>query len=850
MTTPIVVNGDTSLILVNTRDLTSSQSAVVILSTIDYPGRTVTIRDSLGYLSSPQTIIVSTQRGVNFADGTSSIIMSQPYSFLTVTSRDASSWNLKNSFGFPQNQTIANAHMLNTSSIVTSSAYADQFLSTAYMNLQTLNTTSSCAIYGPSFISSLVVGPTQAVEPGYNLYVQGGYKNVGDVNIQGSLNVQGNISTGSNLYVWGNISTTGSFGARGDVMTIGNIFVPNGSLIANVLDVRGTTTIGGPVNIYNTVNMNSTLTVQTNVTASTFNTSSIQLISSLNFQEKYIAYRGNNLLFSDGISVPGVSTQNITASNSVTTSNLTVFNTIDATRLSSMVFNSTAILNPQGSLTISSIAGGYANFSNLVSARNIFTSSIDASTMYLTGNMFISSGNINTSSLVTRTLSTGTLFVNNLQTNNFTTNEIIINSLTIGSNLFANNLSSFTAFNLIINNTGGKISTANVFADSFVTGSTITNNSGVFNTRSGTIRFISPMVEMPALRISTLTASTINASTIATSLLTVGTRPTALGPTFLPDSTLYTSTNVVITGGPGDYTSPIFISNVPPPGTTPGTPYNVEASFRLNFNGPQLPGYYATVLGFNLYPNGEQNSEIALRSINDTNTITTLYGIYGTTQSYSTPPNTGGISIPFSNNPTSFIHVVGTMYGASAFSLQFQSRSNDNFVAIDSNNVIRMNNGALRWPYSLNGTTIQNSLNDMSVRSLYYYGGLNFASDPALKENIEYADLGICYNAVESIPLRRYKYIDAYMSTFQQKDVHRLGFIATELEQVFPKSITYTDINTIPGHESTFRMIDTQQIEMAHIGATKALMNKVSSLFVTLEQTRQEYSTLQQMVRC
>jgi hypothetical protein len=137
----------------------------------------------------------------------------------------------------------------------------------------------------------------------------------------------------------------------------------------------------------------------------------------------------------------------------------------------------------------------------------------------------------------------------------------------------------------------------------------------------------------------------------------------------------------------------------------------------------------------------------------------------------------------------------------------------------------------------------------MSIRTLYYYGGLNFASDPRLKENIQDANLEQCYAVVESLPLRRFKYIDPYLSTFQQKDTHRLGFIATELETIFPKSITYTQINDIPGYESTFRMIDTQQIEMAHIGATKVLMNKVSSLYTSVELARQEISTLQRLLQ-
>jgi hypothetical protein len=841
MTTPIVVNGDTSLILVNTRDLTDSQSAVVILSSINYPGRSVTIRDSLGYLSSPQNVVVSTQRGVLFADGTSSIRMTQPYSFLTVTSRDTSSWTLKNSFGFPQNQTIANADALTTESIVTSNIYAYNFVSTPYMNIDTLNVRSSCAVYGPSFISSLYVGPPLQSQPGYSMYVQGTFRNTGDVNIEGNVSVRGNISTGSNLFVLGNISTQGSFGIGGDVLTVGNVYVPNGYVITNSLDVRGPATIAGPANFYNTLSVSSNVTIQTSVTASTFTTSSIQLLSSLNFQEKSIAYRGDNLLFSDGIAVPGISSLDIIASNSIATSNLIVYNTINATNVSSILFNSTAILNSGGTLSISSIAANNASFSNSIYTDNLFTSSITGSTLYLTGNIYTQGAYINANSVRAETLSTGTLYVNTLQATEFTTNDLKVNSLDIASNLYIDHLSSFTASNLFINNTGGLISTASVNADLFVTGSTITNKSGMFYTQSGSIQFVSPTVQMNNLRVSTLITSSIQASTLTASQLTIGSRPTALGPSFLADTTLYTSTNVTITGGPGDYVTPFFISNVQPPGTLPGNPYTVEASFRLDFNGPQLPGYYATILGFNLYPNGELNSEISIRSINDTNTITTLYGVYGTNQSYSTPPNTGGISIPYPSQPSSFLHVVGTMYGNSAFSLQFQSRSNDNYVAINSNNIITINNGALRWPYSLNGTTIQNSLNDISTRSLYYYGGLNFASDPALKENIEYADLLHCYNVVETIPLRRYKYIDTYLSTFQQKDAHRIGFIATELEQIFPKSISYTQLHMDSGYQSTFRMIDTQQIEMAHIGATKMLINKVSSLYATMEEMRGQW---------
>jgi hypothetical protein len=322
--------------------------------------------------------------------------------------------------------------------------------------------------------------------------------------------------------------------------------------------------------------------------------------------------------------------------------------------------------------------------------------------------------------------------------------------------------------------------------------------------------------------------------------ITIGSAPPVgvNGPSFVADNTLYLSTNVVVTGGPGDYLTPFLVSNVRPPGINPGDPYTVNMSFMLSMNGPTIPGYYATIMGFTLFPNGEADSIISLRTNNDATNIITLYGLYGPNQDYVTPPGTGGIPLPEGgSNPASFLHITGTMYGNSAFSLQFQSRSNDNFSGIDSNASITLNNGVIRWPYFLNGTTIQNSLNDMSIRNMYYYGGLNFASDPRLKEEIEDADLSRCYETVKSLPLRRYKYIDAYLSTFTAKDAHRIGFLATELEQSFPKSITYSEI---PALHSTFRVIDTQQIEMAHIGATQHMMRRIETLCSTVEGLKTE----------
>ena len=848
MSDPVVINGDTSLVLVDTSALTLNQSAVVLLSSINYPGRTVTIRDSMGYLSTPQRIIVSTQQGVLFADGTSSIAMTQPYSYLTITSRDSNSWNLKNSFAFPQNQTIANAAALSVSSVITSNAYVSGFLSTPYMNLKTIVATSSLAVYGPTFFSTLLVGlptTTATTDPGYSAYIQGSWKNLGGLDIEGTVNTTGNISTGSNLYVLGNISTLGNIGAAGDIMTLGNLYATNGSLITNNLDVRGLTSIGGPTTVATSLLIGSNLYVKNAISSVNFVTSSLQVTSSNNMQEKYISYRVNDLLFSHPITLPGISTQNITASYAITTGNLTVFTSIEGSQVSSMLLSSTAITNPAGSFTISSIAGNTATFSNSISTLNFQTSSIMASTIIMSGNLNAAAGGyMNINNVITSTLSTGILYANTLYATNFGTTALGIDVLTISSEFNADNISSFTARNVTINNAGGSISTGSLYVNNLIATSTVTNYTGQYLTTSGNIQFVASNVSMDNLTVSSMTASTISASTITATRITMGAIPSVNnGPYF----SSITSTNVTITGGPGDYLSPFVVNSLKPSSISIGVPYTVDASFALNFNGPPLPGYFATILGFTLLPNGEPLSQITVRTIDNTQTIVSFFGSLGD-QSYSTPPNTGGISIPYESLPSSFIHVSGTMYGNSAFNLQFQSRSNDNYVAIDSNNTITINNGAIRWPYSLNGTTIQNPFNDMSLRNLYYYGSLNFASDPSLKENIRDADLYKCYSAVERIPLRRYKYIDPYISTFKQRDTYRLGFIATDLEEIFPKSITYTQIMDIPGYESTFRMIDTQQIEMAHIGATKVLMGRVSTLYTTLEETRYEISTLKNLL--
>ena len=62
-------------------------------------------------------------------------------------------------------------------------------------------------------------------------------------------------------------------------------------------------------------------------------------------------------------------------------------------------------------------------------------------------------------------------------------------------------------------------------------------------------------------------------------------------------------------------------------------------------------------------------------------------------------------------------------------------------------------------------------------------------SDERIKEDIELADLDLCYEAIKAIPLKRYKWRDDIYSAEQVTDRRKLGWIAQDVEAIFPKAV-------------------------------------------------------------
>jgi hypothetical protein len=263
-----------------------------------------------------------------------------------------------------------------------------------------------------------------------------------------------------------------------------------------------------------------------------------------------------------------------------------------------------------------------------------------------------------------------------------------------------------------------------------------------------------------------------------------------------------------------------------------------EGNYRLRrsytFGRPQIPVYLSLAMTYTNYFVSTGTAYISLNG----NRLTTFYGSNQSNGSYRltdaniyTYPLMG--SNPLYNDDTPYVEIgVTDSYGytkleGNLFVQQIPSQGLQENSATAGSGIV-MNSGSLIFPSRLNGITIENRFNDSSTRNVLYTGQLLSASDPALKEKIEDADTAICYSTLSGIPLKRYMYCDAYTSTFRVNDTHRLGFLTTDVAQVFPRSVQPMQSEMLV--TEGMNTIDTGQIKYAHYGVTQRLQATISSL--------------------
>jgi hypothetical protein len=98
-------------------------------------------------------------------------------------------------------------------------------------------------------------------------------------------------------------------------------------------------------------------------------------------------------------------------------------------------------------------------------------------------------------------------------------------------------------------------------------------------------------------------------------------------------------------------------------------------------------------------------------------------------------------------------------------------------------------------------------------------------SDRRIKEGIERACYEECYRNMGRLELRRFRYKDGY--NVVNKDREQLGFIAQEVRDIFPKSISVREYKGLGGISiADMLSIDITQINYTLYGAVRRLMEK------------------------
>lgn len=107
-------------------------------------------------------------------------------------------------------------------------------------------------------------------------------------------------------------------------------------------------------------------------------------------------------------------------------------------------------------------------------------------------------------------------------------------------------------------------------------------------------------------------------------------------------------------------------------------------------------------------------------------------------------------------------------------------------------------------------------------------------SDRRIKENIVKASYETCLENVKNIELYRFNFKDNIVNT---NDLNQLGFIAQEVQSVYPKAVEVNMIKDKNGVIPDLLSLNTTQIDYTLYGAVKELIKKVEILEQKIEES-------------
>jgi hypothetical protein len=107
-------------------------------------------------------------------------------------------------------------------------------------------------------------------------------------------------------------------------------------------------------------------------------------------------------------------------------------------------------------------------------------------------------------------------------------------------------------------------------------------------------------------------------------------------------------------------------------------------------------------------------------------------------------------------------------------------------------------------------------------------------SDKRIKENIERASYEKCYDNIKKLELYRFNYISELNNI--NKDLKQLGYIAQEVNEIFPKSISSQTLYNESLSISDLLSIDITQINYTLFGSVKRLIELINNKMQRLER--------------
>lgn len=636
-----LVNSNTSVVAVQTNNLTSGQYALVHVPPASNIGQIITIRDTYGFLSTPQLIIVSTTGGANI-EGASSFQIQQGYGYLTLKAESSTTWSIldQNAFSSPT-QSYSMRGITYGAMNVIETAYIKSAVSTtgAYLgiNSQIFSTLETVA---PMFANTIAVNSFTTHSDRY-------YQN-GSILVTGSTTILSSLIMPGDAKIDGNKITLGSLIANSSMILTGPLVFSTGSgklsvrnnvstnyrlYVENTMSTGGTTSVSSLCRVQNNVNVSSLRTGS--VYASRLQTN--EFVFSAN---AYIRNRPDisvvSPTYTDVVS-PVIEIQqglfhstNTNAqtyisdikTNYMRTGALTIAGTsINASGVTRMQLNNALISNADGSLQISSIVTSNLITSNIIGTIPLFT----------TGNLNTSSVTFQNAAHFLQSTSMPTVIADTCYTNNTTTNLLVygntalevvglnLSSITVSSAFIADQMSSFSAPSAIINNQHAYFTTSNIetgtattsslYGVSYISG----NNSITMNTPSLTTA--STVINLANV------AQPISSATLNTTSITIGT-PYDYSTMFSNDPYMTTSTISGLTSN----TPYEFINGL-------GIPYNplrikasVDRTVNIYFQNTSNSTTKYLTLQYTYQNNGSPAGSAGIRMVNRgiTSTIITF----------------------------------------------------------------------------------------------------------------------------------------------------------------------------------------------------------------------------------